>query len=186
MGLPRDEGAERVRAIFTSAVSDGLRPESVSGASDEDIDAWAGEQGARAVPAAVRAVLRLIGRNHGLWLPGSSLGVDQVSRQAKSHLLATLPTWGAPLDDPEGSLVLVEHQSYTFHVIDGPDLGLDDPPVHLLTEGEDPEKPWASVSFWFRAITPDIARYRERLEVMRELGRHRLPHWARYIEPAES
>lgn len=178
----RGDGAGRVRAIFAVAADEGLKPESVHGAADEEIDAWAAEQGARAVPAAARAVLRLIGRDHGLWLPGSSLGIRQVRRQAKSHLLASLPAMGAPLTDAEGSLVLVEHQSYTFHVVDGRDLDSDDPPVRLLTEGENPETPWDSVSFWFRTITPDIARYRERLEMMRELGRQREPDWARYIE----
>ncbi|MEV6874708.1 hypothetical protein [Amycolatopsis sp. NPDC051128] len=183
MTEPNDEATERIREIFAEAVSNGLRANSVSGASDDEIDTWAAEQGARAVPAAVREVLRTIGRDHGLWLAGSSLGVDAVQREAKNHLLATLPALGDPLEDPEGALVLVEHQSYTFHVVDGAEASLPDPPVWLVTEGEEAEKQWASVSFWFRTITPDIARYRERLEVMQELGRKRIPDWAQYIEP---
>ncbi|MEV5719289.1 hypothetical protein AB0L41_35845 [Amycolatopsis mediterranei] len=164
-------------------MSDGLRADSVRGASDAEIDDWAAEQGARAVPVAVREVLRLIGRDHGLWLAGSSLGVGAVRREAKNHLLATLTTMNDPLEDPEGALVLVEHQSYTFHVVDGGKIDLPDPPVWLVTEGEGAEEQWESVSFWFRAITPDVARYRERLEVLRELGRRRIPDWAQYIEP---
>ncbi|MDT7798075.1 MAG: hypothetical protein QOI78_1508 [Actinomycetota bacterium] len=183
MSEPNTDPAERIREIFAAAVSNGLRADSVRGSSDDEIDAWAAEQGARAVPAAVREVLRTIGHDHGLWLAGSSLGVGAVRREAKNHLLATLPTLGDPLEDPEGALVLVEHQSYTFHVVDGVDAALPDPPVWLVTEGEEAEKQWESVSFWFRTITPDIARYRERLEVMQELGRKRIPDWAQYIEP---
>ncbi|MFJ7212370.1 hypothetical protein [Amycolatopsis sp. NPDC098790] len=183
MSEPNTDPAERIREIVAAAVSDGLRADSVSGASDDEIDAWAAEQGARAVPPAVREVFRTIGREHGLWLVGSSLGVHAVRREAKNHLLATLPTLGDPLEDPEGALVLVEHQSYTFHVVDGVELELPDPPVWLISEGEPAEKQWASVSHWFRTITPDIARYRERLEVMQELGRKRIPDWAQYIEP---
>ena len=183
MTVPNADPAERIREIFAAAVSDGLRADSVSGASDDEIDAWAAEQGARAVPAAVRAVFRVIGRDHGLWLTGSSLGTQAVRREAKNHLLATLPGLGDPLGDPEGALVLVEHQSYTFHVVDGTELDQPDPPVWLVTEGETAEKQWESASFWFRTITPDVARYRERLELMQELGRRRIPDWAQYIEP---
>ncbi|NKY87908.1 hypothetical protein [Nocardia veterana] len=173
----------RIRQIFAAAVADGLRGDSVSGASDAEIDAWATGQGARAVPAAVREVLRLLGRDHGLWLAGSSLGVVAVQRQAKNHLVATLPSLGDPLVDPEGALVLVDHQSYTFHVVDGADLDLPDPPVWLVTEREGSEKRWGTVSFWFRALTPDVARLRERLEIMQELDSGRVPGWARFIEP---
>ncbi|MFF1613888.1 hypothetical protein ACFVYA_39500 [Amycolatopsis sp. NPDC058278] len=183
MTAPNTDPAGRVREIFAGAVSDGLRADSVRGASDAEIDGWAAEQGARAVPAAVREVLELIGQNHGLWLAGSSLGVGAVGRDAKNHLLATLTTMNDPLEDPEGALVLVEHQSYTFHVVDGAKIDLPDPPVWLVTEGEGAEEQWESVSSWFRAITPDVARYRERLEVMQEIGRRRIPDWAQYIEP---
>ncbi|MEU6562708.1 hypothetical protein [Nocardia nova] len=169
--------------MFAAAVSDGLDPDSVSGASDSQIDAWGTGQGARAVPLAVREVLRVLGCDHGLWLVGSSLGVHAVHREAKNHFLATLSALGNPMDDPEGALVLVDHQSYTFHVIDGAETALPDPPVWLVTEGEVAEKRWETVSFWFQAVTPDVARYRERLEVMRELGHRRVPDWARYIAP---
>ena len=183
MTVPNAGAAERIREIFATAVSDGLRADSVRGASDDEIDAWAAGQGARAVPEAVREVLRVLGNDHGLWLAGSSLGVHAVQGEAKNHLLATLPALGDPLEDAEGALVLVEHQSYTFHVVDGAEIELPDPPVWLVTEGEEAAKQWESVSFWFRTITPDVARYRERLEVMQELGRRRIPDWAQYIEP---
>jgi hypothetical protein len=180
---PSADPAGRVREIFAAAVADGLRADSVIGAGDDEIDAWAVEQGARAVPAAVREVLRLVGRDHGLWLAGSSLGVGAVRREAKRHFLATLAALGDPLGDAEGALVLVEHQSYAFHVVDGAGVHLGDPPVWLVAEDAAPEQQWATTSSWFRAVTPDVARYRERLDVMRQLGRRRIPDWARYIDP---
>ncbi|MEV5646851.1 hypothetical protein AB0L57_01255 [Nocardia sp. NPDC052254] len=183
MTEPNVEPARLIREIFAAAVSDGLHPDSVRGASDAQIDAWATEQGARAVPLAVREVLRLLGREHGLWLAGSSFGVHAVRGEAKNHFFATLSTLGDPLDDPEGALVLVDHQSYTFHVVDGAETDLPDPPVWLVTEAETAEKRWDTVSFWFQAVTPDVARYRERLEIMQELGHGRIPGWARHIAP---
>lgn len=95
--------------------------------------------------------------------------------------MATLAAQGDSLQDSAGALVLVEHGGYTYHLIDGADLELDDPPVWLVTEGEEPEKQWRSVSFWFETITPDIERYRERLELLQESGDDFLPPWAQYI-----
>jgi hypothetical protein len=176
------DAAGRIHRFFDEAVEEGLRPESVSGASDAEIDDMATAQRARAVPAAAREVLRLIGTDHGLWLPGSSLGVRTVQGSAKDHAIATLAAEGDPLRDSAGALVLVEHGAYTYHLIDGADLDHDDPPVWLLTEGEAATQRWNSVTDWFEAITPDIERYRERLEIMRETGDDFVPAWAQHID----
>ncbi|WP_409462609.1 hypothetical protein [Amycolatopsis sp. GA6-003] len=175
------DGAELVRAIFAGAVEAGLRAESVRGASDAEIDAMATDQRARAVPAAAREVLRLIGTTHGLWLPGSSLGVEAVRGEAKNHAVATANAQNAELSDVDGALVLAAHGGYTYHVVDGADAEQDDPQVWLLTEDEPARVAWPSVSAWFKAITPDVERYRERLEIMRETGSDFLPPWAQDI-----
>ncbi|HEX6355738.1 hypothetical protein [Actinophytocola sp.] len=173
--------AQRIRAAFDETIADGLRADSVAGASDEEIDEMAASQGAAAVPAAVREVLRLVGRQHGLWLAGSTLGIT-LGDGAKSGALATISSLGDPLRDSTGSLVLVEHGAYTYHIIDGADLDSDNPAVWLVTEGEQVTRQWDSVTSWFEAISPDVERYRERLEIMRETGDDFLPAWVQYID----
>lgn len=79
------EAVAAVRAVFDQVIADGLAPESVTGATDEQVEAYAAAQGVTAVPAAVREVLRLIGVDHGLWQVGSSFGVDAVGRDAKRY-----------------------------------------------------------------------------------------------------
>jgi hypothetical protein len=76
--------------------------------------------------------------------------------------------------------VLVAHQAHTFHVIDGTDLTSGDPPVWLIAEDEAVIRGWDSVSVWFAAMAPDVARYRERLRLMRQRG-NATPPWARHI-----
>ncbi|XVV01535.1 hypothetical protein ACQPW3_29630 [Actinosynnema sp. CA-248983] len=61
---------ERIRATFDRVVSEGLKAESVAGAFDEQIDAWAAAQGVTTVPAAVREALRIVGVTRGLRLAG--------------------------------------------------------------------------------------------------------------------
>jgi hypothetical protein len=175
---------ERIREIFNQSVADGLRADSVAGASDQQIDAMAASQGVDTVPAAVREVLRILGTGHGLWMSGSSLGVT-VGQSAKDHARATLSSTDDPLENSGGMLVLLEHGAYTYHVVDGADQQNDDPPVWLITEGEPVVKQWSSVSEWFSAIKPNIAHYRDRLEIMLELGDD-LPPWAQYIEANSS
>lgn len=128
------EAVAAVRAVFDQVIADGLAPESVTGATDEQVEAYAAAQGVTAVPAAVREVLRLIGVDHGLWQVGGSFGVDAVGRDAKRYAQAALAQDGGAIRDPGGLLVLVMHQGYAFHVIDGADLGHPDPPVWLITE----------------------------------------------------
>lgn len=179
--MPRD-AAERVRAVFDGVVADGLRTDVVAGASDTEIDAMALAQRARAMPAAVREVLRIMGRRHGLWLSGSSLGVT-LDGETKNHAVAKLRAMDeAALADPEGLLVLVEHGAYTYHVVDGADQTTDDPPVWLITEGEGVARNWDSVTAWFSAISPDVRELREELEIRREIGAEHLPAWAEYLD----
>ncbi|WP_037862975.1 hypothetical protein [Streptomyces sp. NRRL S-340] len=179
------EAAVSIRAIFDRVTADGLAPEAVTGATDEQVEEFAAAQGARAVPAAVREVLRLIGVRHGLWRAGSSFGVDGIGPDAKRYARAALSQQGGAIEDADGMLVLVMHQAYEFHVIDGADLGRPDPPVWLITEGEPAQPVWPSVTQWFDSISPDVSAYRTRLDVLVELGRQP-PSWAQYLRPGNA
>ncbi|GID14176.1 hypothetical protein Aru02nite_50650 [Actinocatenispora rupis] len=181
----RDEAAAAaIRAVFDRVTAEGMAPESVTGATDEQIDAYAAAQGVTAVPAAVRAVLRLLGVRHGLWRAGSSLGVDAVGGEAKRYARATLARDGGAIREPGGLLVLLMHQAYEFHVVDGADLVDPDPPVWLVTEGQAAQPVWCSVTDWFDGISPSVADYRSRLTLMAEVGRD-VPSWAEYLRPTE-
>lgn len=171
-----------IRAVFDRVIAAGLAPESVAGAADEQIEAFAAAQGVGVLPAAVGEVLRLIGVRHGLWCAGSALGVDAVGGEAKRYAQATLAQGGGALRDASGLLVLVMHQAYEFHVIDGADLDNPDPPVWLITEGETAHPGWPSVTRWFDSISPDIDAYRSRLTVLLSLD-HQLPPWAQHLRP---
>ncbi|AYF77060.1 hypothetical protein D7D52_28270 [Nocardia yunnanensis] len=172
----------RIRIVFDNVVADGLRRDSVVGATDAAIDAYAAGQGVARVPGAVREVLRLIGARHGLWLAGTAFGVDAVTGETKRQALAALTGLAHALRDPAGMLVLSAHQAYTYQVIDGADLAQEDPPVWEIVEGQDARPRWRSVTAWFAAMDPDIESRREMLEVNAELG-HELPAWAADIEP---
>ncbi|TWF77778.1 hypothetical protein FHX44_113693 [Pseudonocardia hierapolitana] len=173
--------AEAIRATFQRVISEGLKPEFMAGASDDQIDAMAAAQGAVRVPAAFREALRLIGLEHGLWLAGSSLGAAVVGQEEKQNALATLAQLeDNPLADAEGMLVLVEHQAYSYHVVDGVDLHQADPPVWVITEGEGTRKVWPSVTSWFDSTAPSVRKYRSRLRLARQLG-DPPPRWAQLI-----
>lgn len=62
-----DELERRIQSIFGTAVRAGIQTGQMMGAYDEDIDALAAEQGAPAVPSAVRSVFALIGVQPGLY-----------------------------------------------------------------------------------------------------------------------
>ncbi|MEV6095104.1 hypothetical protein [Nocardia sp. NPDC051981] len=172
----------RIRIVFENVVADGLRRDSVQGATEAEIDGFAARQDIAQVPEAVREVLRLIGKRHGLWLAGTAFGVDAVTAETKRHALATLGGLDHALRDPAGMLVLSAHQAYTYQVIDGTDLDQDDPPVWEIVEGQVARPRWRSVTAWFAAMDPDIESRRDMLEVNAELG-HDLPTWAADIEP---
>ncbi|WP_157574099.1 hypothetical protein [Nocardia jejuensis] len=67
-------------------------------------------------------------------------------------------------------------------LIDGADLMKSDPPVWIISEGESAEKCWSSVTSWFNDVSPQVARDRERLSIMRELGQWIDPSWSDYID----
>lgn len=177
----------RIRRTFDSVVAAGLRPGSVEGASDEAIGRFAAEQGVTHVPTAVREVLRLIGAWPGLWFPPTDFGVDSGigdGKGAARDILRRIPrTAGesAELTDPEGMLVLLMHQGYDFHVVDGADMGQDDPPVWRIVDGERIGK-WDSVSAWFSITAPAVEGLRRQLEVFADRGEP-MPDWAGDILP---
>ncbi|MER7963692.1 hypothetical protein [Streptomyces ardesiacus] len=181
MDSTSSEAMKDIRTVFESVIADGLRRESVEGATDAEIDTALAAQGVADAPSAVREVLRLVGRSPGLWLAGSGFGVRAMTSAMKAHALATLDALpGHGIRDPASALVLVEHQAYAYHLIDGADLKKPDPPVWLVTEGETAvaDAAWPSTAQWFRWAAPDMSRFRERLEVLRETGERRLPAWA--------
>ncbi|MFB8003255.1 hypothetical protein [Nocardia sp. NPDC056000] len=168
--------------MIERVVADGLRRESMVGASDAQIESWAIAQRVSDVPVAVREVLRWIGVRGGRWLSGSSFGVDAVGARSKGAAQATLRELGDTMADSGGMLVLVDHQSYQFDVIGGADLSALDPPVWAITEGEFVEQCWPSVTEWLNAIAPEVARDRERLAFQRAHGEWIDPAWSEYIE----
>ncbi|MEV6068412.1 hypothetical protein AB0L82_17810 [Nocardia sp. NPDC052001] len=62
-----DELERKIQSIFATAVRAGMQTSQMMGAYDEDIDVLAAEQGAPAVPSAVRSVFALIGVQPGLY-----------------------------------------------------------------------------------------------------------------------
>ncbi|QLY30761.1 SMI1/KNR4 family protein [Nocardia huaxiensis] len=170
-----------VDEVFDRLVSEGLNPARMAGASDSEINSWASEQGVSTIPAGVRESLRLIGSEPGLWFAGSSFGVRTVTGAAKRHALATITNLPETQLDSNGMLVLVEHQAYEYHVIDGADLSEPDPPVWLVTENRSAVPYWPSVTAWFEYGAPKVADYRFRLKSMRKRGKHTDPIWLSYF-----
>lgn len=82
----------------------------------------------------MREVLRLLGVQSGLRLAGTAFGVDAMTAERKRYAVATLDGLDHDLSDPRGLLVLAAHQGYAYHVVDGADLGEDDPPVWDVVE----------------------------------------------------
>ncbi|MFI9506961.1 hypothetical protein [Nocardia sp. NPDC052566] len=158
-----------VRSIFEGVVADGLRRGSVRGASDPEIGRFAAAQGLTSVSVAVREVLRLIGAQQGLWSTGSDFGVIGVASDAKSCTVEALSALDNDFKDLAGLLVLSSHQGYAYYVIDGADLGLDDPPVWDVVAGESAGNGWQSVSSWFAATAPDVEDLRDVMESMAEM-----------------
>lgn len=175
----------RVTAVFDRVCANGLRRGSVVGASDDRIDQMAADQGVNHVPEAVREVLRIMGVRSGLWLAGTAFGVDAMTAERKRHVIATLDNLDHELADPRGLLALTAHQGYVYQVVDGADLGQDDPPVWDVVEGEGARKAWDSVSDWFAGTAPNVADLRDVLELMKEMGK-RLPKWAEFVETRRS
>ncbi|GAB2834282.1 hypothetical protein [Lentzea nigeriaca] len=185
MNQPTDNPSERIDAIFDRVCAAGLRRGSVVGASDDEIDQMAAEQGVDRVPEAVREVLRIMGVQSGLWLAGTAFGVNAMTAERKRHVVATLNQLDHELTDPRGLLALTAHQGYAYHVVDGADLDQDDPPVWDVVEGEGARKAWDSVSDWFAGTSPNVTDLRDMLEMMEEMGKQP-PKWAEFVEPRQS
>ncbi|MFC8045728.1 hypothetical protein [Nocardia sp. NPDC057353] len=151
-----DRWDERIRATFEAVIAEGLRRDSVRGASDDQIDRFAAEQGVGEVPAAVRAVLRLVGDRPGRWFAGTAFGVHDVDSSAKRHAVALLADVEHLLRDPEDMLVLSAHQGYVYQFIYGNDLTRDDPPVWEIEEGAGINGGRKRVSQWFDATRPGV------------------------------
>lgn len=175
MGQQSGAVAESIRLIFEGVVAEGLRRDSVIGASDEEIDRFAVGQGVVSVPSALREVLRLVGVEPGLWFAGTDFGID-LRPDVKVFAEEALSTVEHCIRDPAGMLVLSSHQGYAYHVIDGADLGSDDPPVWDVIEHETGLNGWHSVSSWFEAVAPDIADLRAVMRSMARMGDE--PPWA--------
>ncbi|CAL9389675.1 hypothetical protein [Streptomyces albus] len=114
MDSTSSEAIRGIRTVFEAVIADGLRRESVVGATDAEIDTALAAQGGSGAPSAVREVLRLVGRSPGLWLAGSGSGVQTMTSAMKANALATLATLPSHgIGDPASALVLVEHQRRT-------------------------------------------------------------------------
>ncbi|MFG1791241.1 hypothetical protein [Nocardia sp. NPDC049149] len=173
---------DAIHSTFDRVIADGLKPTSMFGASDEQIDSWAAEQGITATPVAVREVLRLIGFTPGLWHAGSAFGVQVVGAKSKRGAIASLSQIENTMVDPAGMLVLVDHQAYWYCMIDGADLSLPNPPVWALSEQEYARVGWPTTTSWFDSTAPNIQAQRERLEFRREQGRSIDPEWSQYFD----
>ncbi|MFB8002157.1 SMI1/KNR4 family protein [Nocardia sp. NPDC056000] len=155
-------------------LAQGLRRDSVSGASAEEIAHFAAEQGVTQVPAAVDEVLRLIGRQPGLWFDGAEFGVlSGIDDAVKRHVI-TRSVVGVEhgIRDLAGILVLSARQGYVYHILDGADLGHDDPPVWEIVEGAS-SRSWPTTSAWLSDMEPLVESLR------RDLERYELNGWER-------
>jgi hypothetical protein len=166
------EAAGRVREIFANVVAAGFRPEMVEGASDDEIDRMAMAQGVPAVPAALREILRLIGRDPGLWITGSIFGVNAMDSAVKHDALECLEDVDEhSMRDPQNLLAVLDAAGSSYLVVDGTDLGLPDPPLWLLTEGGLVQKRCASVTDWFARVAEGVLEEKARLASRRARGK---------------
>lgn len=99
----------------------------------------------------------------------------------KSSAHVILSAMDNEFKDPAGMLVLSSHQGYSYYVIDGADLGMDDPPVWDVVEHVNAGNGWTSVSDWFAATAPDVEDLRDVMEWMAESGNQ--PLWADDLRP---
>jgi hypothetical protein len=174
----------RVREIFASVVAEGFRAETVHGASHEEIDRMAVEQGVSTVPASLREVLRLLGRDPALWFAGLVFGVHAVDAQVKQDALECLDEANEyAMRDPQNLLVVVDAGDSAYLMVDGTDLELPDPPLWLVTEDGTVQKRWVSITAWFRDAADRVLECKARLVTRRELGRPDLAREAYFEWP---
>ncbi len=165
----------RVRGVFEDVVAGGFRADMVKGASDEEIDAWAAAQGVRMVPAAVREILRIMGKQGGAWLPGTTFGVRMVDAEVREHAgwcVDEADERGIPhgMRDPADMLVVTEGGSYVYLVVDGSDLDEPDPPMWVLYESGKVTRSSDSVTTWFAKVGEHVLEARHMLADRRARG----------------
>lgn len=172
-----DEGiaaATRVRDIFDDAVARGFRAESVRGASDEEIDTWAAAQGVQMVPAALREILRIMGKQGkgfpGGWLSSSAFGVTSIDTTDTEFAVECVKDADESgiehgMRDPEGMLVVAgDGTGASYVVIDGSDLAEPDPPLWQLDESPEVRRGFESTTAWFASLGEDLMNRRRAFE----------------------
>lgn len=161
----------RIQLSFDRAIAGGIRVRRVRGASDAEIDALVRRQGSAGVPFAFRAVLRIMGRESGLWFNASRFGVDLLDEQIKQEALWCLDEADTvPLSDPNGLLVL-GGTDYSYLVVDGSNVLETDPPTWVLTESGSIESGTDSITGWFEDCCSGVLRHRD--DVLSRIARGR-------------
>lgn len=151
-----------IREVYDQVLAGGLHADASEGADPIAIVRAADAQRAHRIPAAVEAVWRLVGGGGaGLWWTGSTTDVVDLDAEIKEMALEALDTAEGNLRDPKGMLVLLCHEAEEFHVVEGADLALPDPPVWRVVEGMPVERTWASVTEWFEQAARDVLAYRD-------------------------
>jgi hypothetical protein len=161
--------AARVRGVFKEVVARGFRAEAVEGASDEQIDIWAAAQGVRVVPAAVREIMRIMGKSRIGWLASSIFGltVDARDKEFAGWCVEEADERGIEhgMQDPAGMLVIAGDGTSASHlVIDGSDLAEPDPPIWLLVETGEVTRSVESVTAWFANTGEELMQRRHELK----------------------
>jgi hypothetical protein len=165
------DAVSRVQQIFASVVAEGFRAETVHGASDEEIDRMAMAQGVSTVPASLREVLRLLGRDPAMWIAGSIFGVHAMDAQVKRDALDCVDdAEDHAMRDPQNLLVVIDAGDSAYLMVDGADTGLPDPPLWLVTEDGTVQKRWVSITDWFRDAAERVLEAKARLVSGRERG----------------
>ncbi|MGQ4615165.1 hypothetical protein [Nocardia sp. R7R-8] len=161
----------KIRDAFDRAVSSGLDPAEVCGATDSEIDQMALIQKASAVPAAAREMLRLIGKRYGKFQIVGDFDIDALDEEWKSMVLEFLeqtPKDKNPLSDPERMLVIMDSMGAHAAVVDGADLAKPDPPVWGIAEDGE-ITPYGSVTSFFAAMVDSVQDLIEQSRGAREL-----------------
>lgn len=179
--------ATQVRKTFDDVVAEGFRADMVEGASDDEIDRMADAQGVPAVPAALREVLRLLGKKPGLWFSGTAFGVDGVDADTKRDAVECLDEAEShDMVDPQNMLAVLDGGSYSYLAVDGSDLENPNPPLWMLTESGDVTKRWDSVTSWFANVADGVRERKERLASRRARGKADPAREAYFVWPEHS
>ncbi|HEX6340843.1 hypothetical protein [Umezawaea sp.] len=171
-----------IREVYDRTLAGGLRADASAGADPFAIVRTADAQGAKGIPAAVEAVWRLVGGGGagGLWWPGATTDVVDLDAEIKELALEALDTADGNLRDPKGLLVLLCREAVEFHVVEGSDLALPDPPVWRIVRDEPVERRWAAVTEWFAEAARGVLDHRDALR--REIAEGGAEPTARYFD----